>query len=285
MLRRVLTPATLRQSNLRLLFRYLDRLRETMPQLSREEQLRERKRYPTKRPSLWEVEFRNYSQNGEDGILNLIFTLLGEGKKTTVEIGCGNGLECNSANLILNHGWTGLLLDASSDNVDTARRFFSDKPVVLDKAWITRENVNQTLGTYGYQGEIDLLSIDVDGVDFWIWEALHCVNPRVVVMEFNRGLGEKSWSVKYEANFSWQGDSQYDITYHGASLPALTSLGKKKGFRLIGVDSLGINAFFLRNDVGLDEFPTVSAEECLASFVGTSVDFPLQVDSQHWVSV
>jgi hypothetical protein len=129
-------------------------------------------------PGFGDVEFRCYSQNGEDGILHYIFSLIGTTNKKSVEVCAGDGIECNSANLIINHGWVGLLFDGSENNVTIARQFYSKcqetyfYPPTLVHAWITAENINELISSHGFCGEIDLLSLDMDGVDYWIWKAI-----------------------------------------------------------------------------------------------------------------
>ena len=142
-------------------------------------------------PAFRDVEFRNHSQNGEDGILWYIFSLIGATNRKSVEIGAGNGMECNTANLIINHHWLGLLLDGSETNVNAGREFFAHHPDTwslppsFQHHFIDAENINGLLQTYGFDGEIDLLSLDIDGVDYWVWKAIEVTSPRVVILEIN----------------------------------------------------------------------------------------------------
>ena len=217
-------------------------------------------------PRLEDVEFRCHSQNGEDGILLFLFSAIGTTNKVVVEIGSSDGTECNSANLILNHGWTGLLLDASEDDVARGRRFYARShdawvyPPRLVCAHVTRENVDSIVAAGGTTGNIDLLSIDVDGMDYWIWEALQVVSPRVVVVEY-----QGSFDAATSVTAAYRADFRHDATYSnsGASLAALVKLAARKGYRLVGAERYGINAFFMRNDVGSDLFPEAAVESCL----------------------
>ena len=119
---------------------------------------------------LHEVEFRNFSQSGEDGILHYIFAVIGTTDRRTVEICAGTGSECNSANLLIHHGWQGLLVDGSESNVLQGRAFFAGRPEtringpVFAHAWVDRESVNGLLKAHDFTGEVDLLSVDIDGV-------------------------------------------------------------------------------------------------------------------------
>lgn len=217
-------------------------------------------------PAFGDVEFRCFSQNGEDGILLLLFAALGTTTKIAVEICASNGIECNAANLIVNHGWTALLIDGDEEQLKEGRRFYARCPTTalhpptLARAWITTENVNQVLQENGISGEIDLLSLDMDGVDYWIWRAIDVIQPRVVVLEYLSPMGpERSLTVPYEAEFR-SGLQQF----RGASLMAFVKLGREKGYRLVGTQRYGFNAFFLRSDVGADLFPEISPSACFA---------------------
>lgn len=226
-------------------------------------------------PSFRDVEYSLYSQNNEDGILILIFSLIGEGKSQVVELCASDGIECNAANLIINRGWSGLLFDGDQRLLDLGKQFYSERtnawrfrrlPPLLVQAWITAENVNQLIESNGFSGEIDLLSIDVDGVDYWIWKAIDIVQPRVVVIEYNnRWPSDRSVTIPYRSDFSCVEPGEAGAGYFGASLRALVKLGSEKGYRLIGANSPNTNAFFLKAGIGEDEFPEVSVESCLSS--------------------
>lgn len=215
-------------------------------------------------PSFDDVQFRAFSQNGEDGILLFLLSLLGAINKRSVEIGVGNGTSCNTANLILNHGWTALLVDGALPEVEEGRRFYSQHPDTARHpptflhAWVTKENVNDVVQGAGFRGEIDLLSLDLDGNDYWIWEALDCISPRVVVLEYRTVWGaERAVTVPYRPDFVAD-----EPDYGGASLPAFVKLGASKGYRLVGSEGLCFNAFFLHRGVGEELFPEVPASAC-----------------------
>lgn len=220
-------------------------------------------------PCFRDVEFRAFSQNGEDGILLYIFSLIGPKNKICVEICAGDGIQCNSANLILNHGWTGLLIDGNEKLVQRGKAFYSNHPDTFSfppkfaHAWIDRETVNALIAGHGIEGEIDLLSIDLDGVDYWVWEAVEVISPRVVVAETQCIWGaERSVSVPYRRDFKSPLIRGFGV-YSGASLPAFVRLARRKGYRLVGTQALGFNAFFVRNDIGVDVLPEASAAVCL----------------------
>lgn len=216
-------------------------------------------------PTFDEVGFRCHSQFEEDGILLYILSLIGTTNKISVEMCASRGLRCNTTNLISNHGWQGYLFDGDPKKVEKGKQFFSrHKDVGLWRprfihAWITAENVNEILETAGVSGEIDLFSLDIDGMDYWIWKALDCIEPRVVVCEVHCGIGpDRSLTVPYDPNFVIEIPG-----YHGASLPAMVKLASQKGYRLVGASRHGLNAFFVRNGIGEDLLPPASISDCL----------------------
>lgn len=213
-------------------------------------------------------ERKIYSQNGEDGILLYIFSQIGTFNRCFVEFGMGNGRECNTANLSLNFGWHGLLMDCKESNVAYAKRYYENRlgnrasdVTIFIQCWITAENINSTLLDNGMQGEIDLLSIDIDGNDYWVWKAINVIAPRIVVIEYNASMGhEKSLAVKYDENFV-RHEKHPSGWYHGASLAALTKLANTKGYVLVGCDCSGINAFFVCKDIAPKNLAEVSVQE------------------------
>jgi hypothetical protein len=246
--------------------------------------------------SLREVGFSCFSQTDEDGILLYLFAVLGTTNRLCVEICAGDGIECNTANLIVNHGWHGLLVDGARENVDRAARFYAEQPETrihpprLAQAWVTRDGVDELVRGNGFEGEIDLLSLDLDGVDYWIWEALGAVSPRVVVAEYQDILGpDRSWTVPYADDFD---ASRYPMTdgmpnFAGASLRAFAKLAARKGYRLVGVNRYGFNAFFVRDDVAGEIVPAVEVADCFSHpkvVEGMATRFPTVADLP-WVEV
>ena len=217
------------------------------------------------RQRLQDSEFKVYSQNGEDGILAFVFSQIGVTDHSFVEFGIGNGSECNTANFILNFGWHGMLMESNLSDVSAAQRYYRERlgeraeNVRIIHAVVTAENVNRILHDNAVVGEIDLLSIDIDSNDYWVWKAVSVISPRVVVIEYNAALGiERSVTVKYAPDFDF---SHFTENYFGASLAALDALARSKGYALIGCDSRGVNAFFVRNDLAAGKFDAVSVVE------------------------
>lgn len=211
---------------------------------------------------LQQYEYSLLSQNGEDGILRFLFSEIGFGSRYFVEFGFG-AHQCNSLRLILHENFKGLLMDGSSENCEFFRIAAAKRGISGVEAFctfLTRENLEQTIAEHGVPAEIDFLSLDVDGNDYWFYEALERPSPRVVCIEYNAGIGPSlSWTVPYDPGFERFAKHPSGF-FHGASLRALEKLGRRKGYRLVGCDSTGTNAFFLRNDVEAPRIPTLTAE-------------------------
>jgi hypothetical protein len=244
-------------------------------------------------PSFADVEFRAFSQNGEDGILLYVFGLIGMGGRRCVEVCAGDAIECNTANLIVNHGWSGLLFDGDKRLVDRGRAYYSrlgdtaSYPPQIVNSWITRANVNDLIKQNGFEGPVDLLSLDLDGVDYWIWEAIEVIRPRVVIAEIQCIWGaDCSVTVPYSDAFKAPITDRFKA-YCGASLPAFVKLARQKGYRLVGVQRLGFNAVFIADGVGEELLPEVDIDSCVDRPFVTWARRELlpKVAALEWVSV
>lgn len=195
-----------------------------------------------------------YSQNGEDGIIQEIFRRVGTVNKFFVEIGVGNGLENNTTNLLLN-GWQGMWIEKDEKHIAKIMEKFwfliEKKRLLINHKFITAENVELALDRIILPRDFDLLSIDVDGMDYWIWKAVKRYEPRVVAIEYNSGFPPPTkWVIKYDSNFV----GEHGTMCHGASLTSLELLGNEKGYGLVACDVTGNNCFFVRKDLLLDRF-------------------------------
>lgn len=205
--------------------------------------------------------FKLYSQNDEDGIIQEIFRRIGTTDRTFVEFGVESGVECNTVKLLI-EGWSGLWIDSSRASIDAITRGFGEflrrGTLTLVESKVSAENVDGLLRAANVTGEIDLLSIDIDFNDYWVWKSVVSINPRVVVIEYNASLRPPlSWVVPYDPNGAWRGNN-----YFGASLEALVRLGRSKGYRIVGCCFAGVNAFFVREDLCAGHFlEPASAEE------------------------
>ena len=201
---------------------------------------------------LQKQEAKIYSQNGEDGILMYLLSNIGVESYSILEIGISDGSECNSRNFIENFKWNCWLIDGSNKNVSKAKDYYNNnlnaENVTTCYSWVTADNIEQTIVDLKIPINIDILSIDIDGNDYWVWKSIHNINPRIVVIEYNASFGmERSVTVPYEPNFDRYKKHKSGY-YHGASLLALTKLGKEKGYSLICCNSHGVNAFFIKDD-------------------------------------
>jgi hypothetical protein len=218
-------------------------------------------------PDLMDTEATFFSQNGEDGVLLYLLALIGHGNRTSAEICAGDGLECNTANLIVNHSWFGLLVDGDEENVRRGTEFYSNSrhqwfdPPDFRQAWITVESAPQLLIDAGVDDPLDLLVVDLDGMDFWIWKSLGRFRPRIVVVEVNPALGGESMTLAYQSDFVRPGN----IPFAGTSLPAMVTLGRDLGYRFVGTERFGINAFFVRDDLVPDGLGEPSVESVLST--------------------
>lgn len=202
--------------------------------------------------------FRILSQGEEDGVIWSIFQAAGVTGRRFVELGCGdNG--GNSGFLATDMGWTGLMVDGSESLVKVMRgRLRGDRTRVL-QAWIRREDVNDLIRANGLDGEVDLLSIDIDGNDYWVWEAIDACSPRVLVMEYNTSFGpEASVTIPYDPDFVRDPGGPASGLYYGASLTALARLARRKGYRLVAAEN--VNGFFIRDDVA-PEIPAADVSD------------------------
>ena len=204
----------------------------------------------TNQRGLTSYEYSLFSQNGEDGIIRYLFSEIGVSSKTFLEFGFGV-VQNNSLRLILKEGWSGVLIDGSGTSVKAFNKAIQKtgmRNVKAIRQFLDLQNLRATLLNSGLPEQIDLLSIDVDGNDYWFWKDISYLDPRVVVIEYNASLGpELSLVVPYDPLFNYQ-EKHPSGFYHGASLAALVKLAHDKGYALIGCDSNGINAFFVRRD-------------------------------------
>ncbi|MBI1791673.1 MAG: hypothetical protein HYR60_29435 [Acidobacteria bacterium] len=214
-----------------------------------------------------DFEYRIRSQGGEDGILQYLFDCVGTVDRTFVEFGIQSGRECNAAHLSLSCGWRGLFIEGDHRLAEWARDYYdrmlgpaADRVRIANR-FITTDNINSILAENGVSGQIDLLSIDIDGNDYWIWEAISAVSARVVVVEYNAVFGPtRSVTIPYSPSFRRSGMGRG--MYYGASLGALCKLGARKGYSLVGCGSNGINAFFVNRSLvtrRLSEAPSEKA--------------------------
>lgn len=214
-------------------------------------------------PRLQEHEFKVFSQWGEDGIIDHLVRTVEVPRKFFVEFGVESYREANTRFLLTHHGWHGLILEADERDIARVRRdpICWRHQLTVAHAFVTRENINALLEQHGAIGPIGLLSIDVDGNDYWIWEAINVTEAAIVVIEYNALFGpERAVTVPYDPEFRRE-RAHFSGLYVGASLAALVSLGKRKGYAFLGTNRAGNNAFFARQKLRSPSFPELTAAE------------------------
>ena len=221
--------------------------------------------------SLQEAGFRCYSQFEEDGIILYIMTMLGIHNGTVVEMCCGPGNECMAANLIINHGFKGYLFDGDPLNALRAKSFFSAHkdcllygPEIFNE-WITAENIDSLLQQNGCPQDVDFFSLDIDGNDYWIWNAIEWMKPKVCCFETHNVIPtDMSLTIPYDPSFNAWISPQPE--FRSVSLLAMVKLCEQKGYTLIGGHRHGFNVFFLRNDLLCKPLKAVLPEDVHSNY-------------------
>ena len=212
--------------------------------------------------TLNDAEFRVFSQFGEDGVIQYLVQRVPIEHDVFIEFGVGDYRESNTRFLLINNNWRGLILDAGSDHIDFVRSNSIGwrNTIEARSAFITRENINDLLTDAGMAGDIGLLSIDIDGNDYWVLDAIEVVTPRILIVEYNSTFGpDAAVSVPYDPEFD-RTRAHHSNLYWGASLAALCLAAGRKNLALIGSNTAGNNAFFVRRDV-LGDLPTRTPRE------------------------
>jgi hypothetical protein len=216
-------------------------------------------------PAFSATGFKNFSQFEEDGLLLYVQSLIPTIQPLFLEFGSDDGVNSNSANLHFNHDWSGLFIDANPKAIERGRYFYKKhgnskvKPPVFIESLITRENINDLITQGGLSGEIGLLSIDIDGNDYWVWEQISVISPQIIIIETHNEFGLHDIVVPYDTEYVYPGKHP---DYHGASPIAMTKLAQHKGYRLVGANELGFNFIFVREDLA-PELPEVSVDSVL----------------------
>ena len=212
---------------------------------------------------LTDHEFKVHSQWGEDGIIQYLLRRVPAARPVFIEFGVQDYTEANTRFLLENNNWSGLIFDGSADAIASVQRdpIYWRYNLKAAQAFITRENINPLIESHGLNGEIGLLSVDIDGVDYFVWDAITVVQPAIVIAEYNARFGpDRAVTVPYDAAFQ-RNAAHHSNIYYGASLAALVGLGKKKGMAFVGANSAGNNAFFVRRDLLPSDMPELTAKD------------------------
>lgn len=211
-----------------------------------------------------EFGFGVFSQSNEDGLIQYLINKIDIPNKTFIEFGVQNYTECNTRFLLMNNYWSGLIMDGSGDNMRQLRDslLYWKHNIQANNVFITKENINQLISDWdeSKSGDVGILSIDIDGVDYWVWESIDCIEPYIVICEFNPIFGPEAMvTIPYQADF-YRTKAHYSNLYWGASLNAYVSLAKRKGYKLVCLNQMGNNAFFVREEEqGVSEVSTQEA--------------------------
>lgn len=209
-------------------------------------------------------EFRVFSQAGEDGIIQWLIQNIDIRNKRFIEFGASNYIESNTRFLLMHDDWSGLIMDGSEDNIAYVRcdEICWRHDLHTIAAFITAENINDLIRDNGFAGEVGILSIDIDGNDYWVWKAIDCVQADIVICEYNSRMGaERAITIPYNPGF-YAPRAHYSCIYYGASIKALAYLGKQKGYALVYGNQFGSNLFFVRRELLNGIVYEKTIEEC-----------------------
>jgi hypothetical protein len=198
-----------------------------------------------------EVEFRVFSQWGDDGIIEWLVSQVNVPNTHFVEFGVENFHEANCHFLLVNRNWKGLVLDGNQKHMSDLRseRIYWMFDLTAKAAFVTAENIDTLITDAGFSGPLGILSIDIDGNDYWIWKSIRSVDPAIIICEYNPILGDRyPISVPYNPGFTRFG-AHHSGLYFGCSIEAIRQLAVTRGYTFVGTNSNGINAFFVRNDL------------------------------------
>jgi hypothetical protein len=201
--------------------------------------------------TIQDIEFKVFSQWGEDGIIQFLINNIPIKNEIFVEFGVENYTESNTRFLLENDNWKGLVMDGSKKNIDYIRNddLYWKYDIEAKEVFITCENINEVILKSDISGDIGLLSVDIDGNDYWIWNKIECISPRIVICEYNSVFGDSfEVTIPYKEDFN-RINEHYSGLYWGASIKALISLADRKGYEFIGSNKNGNNAFFIRKDL------------------------------------
>lgn len=200
--------------------------------------------------SLSEVEFKVFSQNGEDGIIQWLIHNVKIENKIFIEFGVQNYTESNTRFLLMNNNWSGLIIDGNEENINYVKKceYYWKHDLQAVSQFITRDNINEIIENAGIKGNIGILSIDIDGNDYWVLESIKCISPNILICEYNSLFGaDEAITVPYD-EFFVRTQKHYSNLYYGASLKALCDWAEVNDFIFVGCNTAGNNAFFVRRD-------------------------------------
>lgn len=213
-------------------------------------------------PSNWDdYGFKVFSQNNEDGLIQYIIHHTDLPQKNFIEFGVEDYSECNTRFLLLHNNWKGLIMDGSIEDMDALKKqdIYWKRTIEAKGAFITKENINKLISESGFSGNVGLLSVDIDGNDYWVLDAIDCIDPQILICEYNPIFGAKEKvSIPYKDDF-YRTNAHYSNLYWGASLGAFEYIAKKRGYKLVCINNLGNNAFFVKENA--TDLPELTIEQ------------------------
>ncbi len=212
--------------------------------------------------NIQDVEFKVFSQFGDDGIIQYLINNIDISTYKFVEFGVGNYRESNTRFLLMNNNWEGIVFDCDSNYIKQLKSetIYWQHNLLAVHAFINKDNINSLLASNGFTGDIGILHIDIDGNDYWVWEAIDVIDPIIVIVEYNSIFGcNYAITIPYQENFS-RTSSHYSNLYFGASLKAFYLLAKNKGYEFVGSNNAGNNAYFIKK-TKINGIKTVSLKD------------------------
>tara|TARA_B100002052_G_scaffold277393_1_gene282844 strand:+ start:27 stop:947 length:921 start_codon:yes stop_codon:yes gene_type:complete len=200
---------------------------------------------------LSEVEFQVYSQWGEDGIIDWLVNKFPEIPKSFLEIGTENYKESNTRFLLANKNWDGFIIEANKNSVKDikSQKIYWKHNLIVENQFVDQNNINTIIKKINIPKKLGLLSLDIDGIDYWVLKKLSVLEPSILICEYNALFGQKkAITVPYKKNYI-RSNEHYSNLFYGASIKAFIDLLKKKNYFFIGTNSAGNNAFFVNKNI------------------------------------
>jgi len=213
--------------------------------------------------SLNEVEFKVFSQWGDDGIIQWLVSNIELPNKTFIEFGVEDYRESNTRFLLMNNNWSGFVMDGSESNISKIANseYFWKYDLFAKSAFITTDNINTLLKSSAFSEDVGILHIDIDGNDYWVLKEIASISPIILILEYNSIFGiDRAITVPYDKEFQ-RTKAHFSNLYFGASLRALYQLSVSKGYSFIGCNSAGNNAYFIRKDKMKEKIREKSLED------------------------
>jgi hypothetical protein len=197
-------------------------------------------------PATW--EFSGFSQNGEDGILDVLRRQLLRSNRYFIEIGAADGIENNSTWLVVAERYSGIMVEGNPKLAARMKRMIINYSIGAEclDMFVTANNI-PALGRVAIHKDPDVLSLDIDGNDFYVAKALleGGIRPKIFVVEYNSAFGpERSVTIAYKDDFVFT-EAHSSHLYYGVSISGWRNWFKEQGYRFVTVERNGINAFFV----------------------------------------